>query len=176
MRSATSHIIVIHHLRCKLDSLLFQHGTDLLDIGRSLFLSINYVELTAATLLLRVDIIRFSGCRQSSTPMVKIGKIKLCRNGIAWSSIAKQLAGFGIPTVRITSLNHEIFDASMEKCAVVEAFTSKFEEVVTMQRCVIGKCDTNVAYICLDSNDVTLLFLLGLDRQQAHAKESEKNE
>ena len=71
-----------------------------------------------------------------------------------------------VPT---SELNHEIFDASMEKCAVVEAFTSKFEEVVTMQRRVIGKRDTNVAYICLDSNDVTLLFLLGLDRQEAHA-------
>ena len=75
---------------------------------------------------------------------------KLGRHSIARTAGTELYAGCCALAVRVATLYHKVLDYTMEECAVVIAFLSKFDEIITMKRGLVIEADCNIAERSLD--------------------------
>ena len=66
--------------------------------------------------------------------MEDLRQAELCFGGIVEVATSQQLSWFGVFTVRITTLNHEILDDTMDEQRVIDTHLRDFQEVVTRLR------------------------------------------
>ena len=102
------------------------------------------VELAGSRAALRVDIIRLAGCSHSSTAMEQLGQPELRFGGIIKFTCSQESPRFGMFAIKIATLHHKILNDAMEQQGVVELHAHHLQEIVTMLRCFIKQCNTDI--------------------------------
>ena len=77
--------------------------------------------------------------------MEDLWQTKLCLSGIVEITRTKQLSWFGVLAVGVATLNHKVFDDTVDEQGVVNAHLRDFQEVVTCLRCLVIEGDADVA-------------------------------
>lgn len=79
----------------------------------------------------------------------RIGYLR--RDSVVGSARSEHLPCWGVTTVWVAALYHEVLDDTVEERAVVVALTGQFEEVVAVARRVVIEAYKDVALGSLDS-------------------------
>ena len=124
------------------EDLLLSLHTHLLRQLRHLALAVllapDNVELAAAAATLRVDIVAQASCGKRS-PLVEKGRRDFSFEGVADVARAELCPLRRTLTLRVATLNHKIFDYTVEESAVEGSLLRKFDEVVPVDRGLIVK-------------------------------------
>ena len=116
----------------------------LLELGRLVDRAPDDVELAAARLAIRIDLVTKSGSAERTTLMEETG-IDFGFDGIAWAAHTEAFASWSALGVGVSALNHKVLDDTVEQEAVVIALGGELEEIVAVEGRLVIQADYDVA-------------------------------
>lgn len=107
----------------------------------------NDVELVLGRLAVGVGFVALT-CRRNASAFVEdFGETYFGRNLFSFFRLAEHLAGYSVAAERVASLNHEVWNDTVEEHAVVNAFVDVFQEIVAVKRSFVVELNADVAAV-----------------------------